>query len=242
MAHSNKPILGPSIDEEIETARYEIHKQYWPRFKALAESQNEQLIRAFDPTASPPRPKRPRYLCELLRSYANELFEIEAKHYPDDPARDEWLTNLAVRVATNVEEHVGPFGLEYHAPRLEMRQSIREALKQEVGEFPPPTPREQSLPSGSSEATTEKKSKRRTTRTRRPKTEALGAEINGLREECRFSCEELAELVELDPTSVFRHISGKSVPRLKNIAAYERVFSKKLERKVVIEITPVKRQ
>lgn len=73
-------------------------------------------------------------------------------------------------------------------------------------------------------------------------TETLGEQLDRLRKECRFTVEELAEKVGLDPTSVHRHLADKSVPHLSNLGAYERVFSKKLGRKIVIEKTPVKRQ
>ena len=64
--------------------------------------------------------------------------------------------------------------------------------------------------------------------------ESIADQLERLRLESRVSIEELAEAVCIDPTNVSRHLSGKSIPRLKNLRAYDREFSKMLKRKVVI--------
>jgi hypothetical protein len=64
--------------------------------------------------------------------------------------------------------------------------------------------------------------------------ESVAAQIDRLRKECRLTAEELAELIGLEPRSVFRHLAGDSVPYAKHIRAYEREFSKLLKRQVVI--------
>jgi hypothetical protein len=58
--------------------------------------------------------------------------------------------------------------------------------------------------------------------------------IRALRDECRLTTEELAEEVNLDARSVQRHIAGKTQPYARHLRAYEGLFSKLLERKVVI--------
>jgi len=71
--------------------------------------------------------------------------------------------------------------------------------------------------------------------------ESIGVQLNRLRQESRLTLEQLAEEVKLDRRNVSRHLSDFSVPHLKNLGAYERVLSKHLERKVVIDRTPLKR-
>ena len=67
-----------------------------------------------------------------------------------------------------------------------------------------------------------------------PKAETVGAQISRLRDECHLSEEELAEKTNMGIRSVQRHIAGESMPQAKNIRAYERIFSKLLNRQVVI--------
>jgi len=71
--------------------------------------------------------------------------------------------------------------------------------------------------------------------------EPIGSQLRRLQERARLSTEELAERVGLTPRSVFRHLSGKSIPRLNHIGAYEHIFSEVLETTIVIDITSVKR-
>jgi ribosome-binding protein aMBF1 (putative translation factor) len=66
-------------------------------------------------------------------------------------------------------------------------------------------------------------------------TEPIAQQIQRLREECRWEIETLAEMVDLSVRSVGRHLNGKAIPHLRHISAYERVFSKELKRKVVID-------
>ena len=71
--------------------------------------------------------------------------------------------------------------------------------------------------------------------------EPIRSQLRRLQERARLRTEELAERVGLTPRSVFRHLSGKSIPRLNHIGAYEHIFSEVLETKIVIDITSVKR-
>ncbi len=68
------------------------------------------------------------------------------------------------------------------------------------------------------------------------------AQIRKLRSEAHLSVEELAEAIEAEPRSVFRHLSGKALPQPKNLAAYQRFFSERLGRKVLISKVPGKCQ
>lgn len=64
--------------------------------------------------------------------------------------------------------------------------------------------------------------------------ESVAAQIERLRDECRWTNEQLAEVAGLSTRQVARHVSGEATPYKRNIAAYERVFSKKLKKQVVI--------
>jgi hypothetical protein len=75
-----------------------------------------------------------------------------------------------------------------------------------------------------------------------PMAESVAAQINRLREECRWTVETLAERLRLDARSVERHLAGKTKPRLAHVGTYEPVFSKALGRTVVISQMPVKRR
>jgi hypothetical protein len=88
----------------------------------------------------------------------------------------------------------------------------------------------------------QKPSEQRTQEDIRDDSESISVQLNRYREECRFTVEELAEAVSIEPRSVYRHLSGESEPRLRQIGAYERTFSDRLGKKVVIHKTSGKRQ
>ena len=64
--------------------------------------------------------------------------------------------------------------------------------------------------------------------------ESIGSQIEQLREECGWTNEHLAEILGISLRSVERHVSGDSMPYPRHILAYERKFSKHLNRMVVI--------
>ena len=64
--------------------------------------------------------------------------------------------------------------------------------------------------------------------------ESIAAQINRLRCECKWTEEQLAEKVGVTTRTVQRHLAEDSMPYARHIATYERVFSKQLEREVVI--------
>ena len=71
-----------------------------------------------------------------------------------------------------------------------------------------------------------------------PKPETIGAQINRLREECHLTEEELAEKIDMDIRSVQRHLANKIKPYARHLRTYERVFSKLLNKQVVIRKMP----
>jgi hypothetical protein len=62
----------------------------------------------------------------------------------------------------------------------------------------------------------------------------LPEQIKKLRDEARLTNEELADEINLEPRSLYRHLSG-TPPRARHIAAYEKVFSEKLARKILLQ-------
>jgi len=64
--------------------------------------------------------------------------------------------------------------------------------------------------------------------------ETTGHEIERLRTESRITVERLAELMDLDPSTVSRHQTSDLKPSLRHLGRYDRVFSKLLGRKIVI--------
>jgi hypothetical protein len=75
-----------------------------------------------------------------------------------------------------------------------------------------------------------------------PKSNPTCAQLKRLIDESHISVEELAEAIEADTRSVYRHLSGETLPQPKSLASYERVFSERLERKVHIKKMPGKCQ
>jgi len=69
-----------------------------------------------------------------------------------------------------------------------------------------------------------------------------GEQIDQWREKCRWTQEQLADVVGFDPTTVARHISGKMTPSIRSLGKYDNAFSKKLNQKIFILKTPSKRQ
>lgn len=66
----------------------------------------------------------------------------------------------------------------------------------------------------------------------------LSAQIGALRRECRLTVEELAEKIRVDRRTVQRHEAGVSIPHLRHLAAYERVFGNILKRRVSLKEMP----
>lgn len=67
--------------------------------------------------------------------------------------------------------------------------------------------------------------------------DSVGSQLNRLKDECHLTAEELAEKIDIDPRSVQRHLAGTSVPHARHLRAYEKEFSKLLNRKVVVNKT-----
>lgn len=65
--------------------------------------------------------------------------------------------------------------------------------------------------------------------------ETVAQQIERLRVECDWKLETLAEMADISARTAQRHISGVTIPFARLLGRYERVFSKKLKRQVVIK-------
>ena len=66
----------------------------------------------------------------------------------------------------------------------------------------------------------------------------IGEQIENLRKECKLSPDNLAEKMELDFRTIQRHLACETIPYQRHIWEYEKLFSKLLNRQVVISKMP----
>ena len=64
--------------------------------------------------------------------------------------------------------------------------------------------------------------------------DTIATQIESLRLECDLTQQQLSDAVGLELRTVQRHLSGESLPYLRTISTYEKHFSKRLKRQVVI--------
>jgi len=62
----------------------------------------------------------------------------------------------------------------------------------------------------------------------------LSAQIRRLQNECGISAEEMAEALGIEPRSIYKHLAGQTVPRRNHLAAYEKLFSERLNKSVTL--------
>jgi hypothetical protein len=67
---------------------------------------------------------------------------------------------------------------------------------------------------------------------------SVGDQIEGYRKECRMTFEDLAEKIGVNTRTVQRHIADACMPHARHLGGYERVFSRSLNRKIVIKKIP----
>ncbi len=249
MSDSAKPPLDPIVQEQISLLLHKIEEKYWAILCAMR-------VPRFIPASQPVPPQTPEQLLAYLRSYAAELFKIEADSYHEFvnagpyPA---WIGALEERILKRVLKAVekiesadpnlilGFHGLAPHRMENELRGTLWEVAN----------PYRWSVPGADVAARlidAAHKSTRKLTQAVQPPTPipaedrkpSIAEQIRTLQDECNLTAQVLADALEIDPRSVFRHLAGEAVPRRGHIAAYERLFSEKLGRTVRIK-TSVKR-
>lgn len=154
----------------------------------------------------------------VLDTCVVEALSIQLDYYASLPNYcSEWAAGLAVRT---IESAIASF------PVLTSGEPFRPRLQETISQFLQDRRKAKALPA--SQVVT-------------PTSEPLNQQIEALRVECRMTVEELAEGLDVTPRSAYRHLSGEASPRDRHIAAYEKLFSQKLGRKVRLETSP-KRQ
>lgn len=142
----DRPPLDSLVYEQIEQKLHGIDKIWWRRLQMMSVHVSVLDQQLGWKTAGPQPPKQPLQLKRNLQDYATELFNEEASCY-GVLLSQHWLSKLAERVEERILQRVaelnasfGPltlstFDLNYHGvTQLEMRQSIRERLKQLIEE------------------------------------------------------------------------------------------------------------
>jgi protoheme ferro-lyase len=159
----------------------------------------------------------PEKALRILRTCVVESIDAQIDYYETLPSyRKEWLRELQYKT---VDSSIGlmPMWTSGEAFREELDRTIRDHVRQ---------------------------------RSKVARIQLLSAvqqipqkiedQLEALRTECRFTVEDLAEALDVAPRSIYRHLSGEAIPRTRQIAAYEKLFSKHLGKSIRLE-TSVKR-
>jgi len=117
--HTDSP-FSDKIEEEIEAEQKTIHAKYWPQISAL------EVPSVLEGDDVPIRQNRK--LLRLVGWYARDLFEVEARRYPDPP-KEIWLTALAEETSRVVLGRLQYLELDYHASEEEITKAVFEALR-----------------------------------------------------------------------------------------------------------------
>ncbi len=254
MDDANRPVPPPltGIDaERVAAILFTIRKGH---DKSLAELQADLPSFFKGESGALLPPKQPMTLCQKLSSYACELFDAEASHYPASDHLGAWLRQLATKVENMVVDHalnvgkspvsfvaLGRISLEYHAPQQQMRNAIRAVLENRIATFKPRTLRAQrpveepiEPVSGRMHYESDPTAREVVSPVATQSRPTVGQQIRQFRLESRMSIEELAGEVGIAPRNVRRHEAGETQVRTRNLGGYERVFSKRLKRPVRI--------
>jgi DNA-binding XRE family transcriptional regulator len=160
----------------------------------------------------------PEKALRILRTCVVEAFEAQIDYYEKLPIYTrEWLRELQ---QTTIESALGLMPMWTSGEQF--RDELVHTLRIHVRQLPKPA---LTKPEGAA-----------------PKKQfSLKQQLDDLRNECRLTVEDLAEALNVAPRSVYRHLSGKAIPRNRQIAAYEKLFSKQLGKSIHLE-TSGKRQ
>jgi hypothetical protein len=234
MSDPERPPLPAIVYELIEEQLRKIDERH----------EQTLLVFSVDPTLAPGKrapAQQPRKLMNALEVYASNLFVAEAEQYGEfrrDVSYSRWMFGLVDRTIRRIFETIALLQqrpnvrLEYHGlTDDEIRAGLNTLLMRAANEYvwkasqPSQVPIQPAL-SGTALI---------------PSRPILSDQLKALQDEARLTAEQIAESLEIQPRSVFRHLGGQATPRRKQIAAYERLFTERLGRAVRLE-TSVKRQ
>jgi hypothetical protein len=232
MNEPGRPPLHPITCEAIDQLLHRVDQEHWPRITAMR-------VKKHYPLDIPVPPPTPQHLLAQIRWYASLLFKTEADQYEQfrsDRHYPAWLSRLADRVIARTLTALDRLDdgdpdallLGYHGL---LRPDIEKELRMMLGEIGRQYEQGKVLSIAAEPAQPEQEPKQQDAT---PK-ETLAAQIKRLQNECEFAAEMMAETLEVEPRSIFRHLAGQAVPRPKHIAAYEKLFSERLGRSVTLK-------
>jgi DNA-binding XRE family transcriptional regulator len=254
MSELERPPLDRRVFEKIEIMQHVVDQQHWP---ILAGFQVDAAKKRNPPL---PLPKTPMNLLGELQAYASMLFKREADQYGEfrrNPNYAAWLGFVEQRVIARVlrtiaaiEEASRPATLGYHGlTDDEIMEGLGKVLFEVRNSYlwtvPASEPPQVSILTIDATEVGRKPSAGISSPTRETadfaRIPTMGEQLKALREEGRLTAEELAEKINVEPRSVYRHLNGSTMPRPRQIAAYEAFFSKRLGRAIRFK-TSVERQ
>jgi gas vesicle protein len=248
---TDKPPLGDYAYEQIEVELHRVDKTYWDQLSTFQMPTTTVMGILIGAKSGPLPPKRPLELSMWIGLYAQSLFDVEASKYPPlDPNFCHWLIQLAIRLEERVMRRIGEIekdnlfnSLSYHGLTGEhMREVARKALQQKMQKWPQSKQQSQDAiePAQKPRAAELWSESRAHTRKEfaeplQAKGKSISEQLKSLQSECRMTAEEIAEPIQIEPRSVYRHLSGDTMPRRRQIAAYEKLFSERTGRAIRID-------
>jgi hypothetical protein len=235
MSEPDRPPLHPITCEQIDVLLHKVDQRHWSVIRAMR-------IPIFVSPSDPVPPKLPRQLVNNLIWYASELFKTEADNYGEfrrDGRYAAWIERLADRIVKRVLAAVerierGNFiaTLKYHGvSETEMEKSLRDALRDIGNSYAWKDSNSQIKIEAAQPAA--QASVQPTAPV--PYPEPLAQQLRDLRDECDITAETMAEALGVDPRSIYKHLAAQTVPRRNHIDAYEKLFSERLNRSVILK-------
>ena len=253
MDDKDRPNLSLGDLTNITDERYQADQAAWDVLRPLLKPKEWSETTRF---SGPRPPKQTSKFYLILSNYSTEVFFLEAHkypRYPPNPHFQNWLINLAQRVedhvigvVTDIEASDPERDFSYHGvAEGEMRKTIQQRLEEEMKDhFPVEFPRSSRLPPRPQRLLQEVMALEvgnAENQLAPPKAEqGFGKELDRLLLLSRITPERIAEMIDVDPTTVYRHKSGKFSPTRTTVAKYENALSGILHYEVKLP-TPVKR-
>lgn len=236
MIDPERPPLHPFACEAIDQLLYKVDREHWPLITAMR-------VKIFYPLEEPVPPQAPRHLLSQIQWYADMLFKVEADQYAqfrDDGRYPAWLSRLGDRVIARVisalekleEADKNTLILGYHGlikpDIVKHLQTVLREIIQQYEQGRAPGQRNDVAPSAPTVERPE------TSRASEPERESVAEQLKRLQIECRLTGQAMADELGIDLRSIFRHLAGKALPRKMHLAAYEKLFSERLGRNVIL--------